>query len=359
MYNDIKHDLHTIRLLESSDQQLNESAISALAGKIGSKIFPGLAVAQYGVESYELFRAGKLVDAIIAAAKAVGYSFPATAGILGTYDLLKLLWDNSDEIIELASNFTADTDSTADDSTELPPDADPDIAALQLELQNKGADIKIDGIPSEELYNLAVQYKLIQEQYIKGNVMSDSEEIRKYVNLVENPANAVAKVATSLSRFGSGAGKGAAAQAGVKQGSKVSTILPKSGTGAGRQATAATAVGGSVKSAIDKLKAGFNPDAAKKALGVGAVAGAGMMAQKGIDALSKPSQQDGSSAQPAASQTPSATTAKSTPVGGLSKDEEMELHALSSDLEYMARENPTSAADLNKMLDPYYKKYGK
>ena len=162
MDNIIKESLDKIKYIESSP--LNEGAISALAGKIGSKIFPGLSVAQYGTESYELFKAGKIVDAIIAAAKAVGYAFPATAGVLGTYDLLMILWDNKDELINLAKDFTTNDNETSSAVNQgKSENYDPDIAALQQELVEKGEKLQINGIASDELYSLAIKHGYIQE----------------------------------------------------------------------------------------------------------------------------------------------------------------------------------------------------
>lgn len=160
----IKESLDKIKYIESS--QLNEGVVSALAGKIGNKIFPGLSVAQYGTEAYDLFKAGKTVDAVIAAAKAVGYAIPATAGVLGTYDLLMMLWDNKDELIKLAQDFTTtDTESPTQSykNTNKGEEYDPDIAALQQELVEKGEKIEINGIASDTLYSLAVKHGYIQE----------------------------------------------------------------------------------------------------------------------------------------------------------------------------------------------------
>lgn len=60
---------------------------------------------------------------------------------------------------------------------------------------------------------------------------------------------------------------------------------------------------------------------------------------------------------PATPEQPAASNqqATNTQTGGLSKEEEMELHGLAFDLEKMQKQDPNIA----KILEPYYKKYGK
>lgn len=174
---DLKRSLDLIRIVEgpedywnaskkmaidlANDKDVKDTATTVGAGYLGGKALskmvgkkiPGVAPALYGKDAYDRFQKGDYTGAALQGAGAVASLIPG----IGTVAAL-----GADAATAYHDYNTTD-DSTQEDEryNNLPDGADVDIAALQIQLQDLGADVKVDGMPSHELADLARQYKLM------------------------------------------------------------------------------------------------------------------------------------------------------------------------------------------------------
>jgi len=194
--NHIKHTLDTIRLLESGiplyelsvddvkstsgNTAIIGSATAAIGNKISSpmmamigdgaakffsKIFSFIRAGELGKDAFTDYQNGEYKSAIIHALTAIGYVIPQTAAIAGLYDLFSLLYENREEVMQAITRFFNNKQDAPEQSPEYnSQEYNADIAAVQSELNNMGADIEVDGIYTEDLYNLMVQYELIGQE---------------------------------------------------------------------------------------------------------------------------------------------------------------------------------------------------
>lgn len=278
------------------------------AGKAASKILgkkiPGVGTALYGKDAYDRFKKGDYTGAALQGAGAVASLIPGigTAATLGI--------DAATAAKDYYNNDDSDIESTD-------PNFDPDIAAIQQELVNKGEKIKVDGIFSDNLIVLGKKHGFIKEEKM------NNDDLRYYINLIE------------------------------KKG-PFSRVAAAKGPAMGNKASGWDKVKNKAASGWDnvKNKAASNPVATTL---TGAAVGAGVTAALSGDKLPP------STAQPSSSGTPSTATAskpaaKPASQGAkLTPQEEQELNVLSVDMEKVAKQNP----EIAKLLDKYYEVYGK
>lgn len=205
--NSIKYNIDTLILLESGiplkdlipEEQLNELSTddvtsAAFKGQVGGgvtawlgnkfsskmisslgsgaatffgKLFSFVRAGELGAEALDDFNKGDYKNALIHGLTAVGYVIPQTTVAAGLYDLLSSLYENREDIYAAIKSFFDEKNNQSSSESESeygPDDYDPDIAEVQKKLNELGANIKVDGLQSPELYKLAVQYKIIEEQ---------------------------------------------------------------------------------------------------------------------------------------------------------------------------------------------------
>lgn len=180
---ELKKSLDIIRLMEgpedywnaakkfaidaAGDSDVQDLATTAAAGygagKVASKVLgkkiPGVGTALYGKDAYDRYKKGDYTGAALQGAGAIASLIP------GAGTIAALGADAATAYHDYNSTAQPDSTDTNDDTdpryNDLPDDADTDIAALQIQLQDLGAEIKVDGKPSHELIKLAKQYKLM------------------------------------------------------------------------------------------------------------------------------------------------------------------------------------------------------
>jgi len=128
---------------------------SKIASKMAGKKIPGVGAALYGKDAYDRFNKGDYTGAALQTVGGVASLVPGIGtGIAIGADIASAYLD----YIRSDNTKEPEIDPRYND---LPKDADIDIAALQMQLQDLGASITIDGKPSIELANMAKQYKLM------------------------------------------------------------------------------------------------------------------------------------------------------------------------------------------------------